>query len=76
MDDLFSGTKAVDQKLKFDEQGLHNGFQKIFLNLAPLRKLSNLKVANPIPLTKLQLLIKSLFSEESHPENYYLLPMR
>ena len=23
MDDLFSGTKAVDQKLKFDEQGFN-----------------------------------------------------
>ena len=37
MDDLFSGTKAVDQKLKFDEQGLHDWFSKIFLNLVPLK---------------------------------------
>ena len=76
MDDLFSGTKAVDQKLKFDEQGLHEWFSKNLSEFGSIEKLNNLKVANPIPLTKLQLLIKSLFSEESHPENYYLPLMR
>ena len=46
MDDLFSGTKAVDQKLKFDEQGLHDWFSKNLSEFGSIEKLNNLEVAN------------------------------
>ena len=43
MDDLFSGTKAVDQKLKFDEQGLHDWFSKNISEFGSIEKIEQFR---------------------------------
>ena len=44
MDDLFSGTKAVDQKLKFDEQGLHDWFSKNLSEFGSIEKIEQFSI--------------------------------
>ena len=46
MDDLFSGTKAVDQKLKFVEQGLHDWFSKNLSEFGSFEKIEQFVLSN------------------------------
>ena len=53
MDDLFSGTKAVDQKLKFDEQGLHEWFSKNLSEFGSIEKIEQFKGGQSNPTYKI-----------------------
>jgi len=53
MDDLFSGTKAVDQKLKFDEQGLHDWFSKNLCEFGSIEKIEQFKGGQSNPTYKI-----------------------
>ena len=53
MDDLFSGTKAVDQKLRFDEQGLHEWFSKNLSEFGSIEKIEQFKGGQSNPTYKI-----------------------
>ena len=53
MDDLFSGTKAVDQKLRFDEQGLHEWFSKNLSEFGSIEKIEQFRGGQSNPTYKI-----------------------
>ena len=64
MDDLFSGTKAVDQKLRFDEQGLHEWFSKNLSEFGSIEKIEQFKGGQSNPTYKITIANKNLFSRK------------
>ena len=53
MDNLFSGTKAVDQKLRFYEQGLHDWFSKNLSEFSSIEKIEQFKGGQSNPTYKI-----------------------